>query len=482
MSVKRERLHRTFAYAYLATGLAQCAEIGFSYILFKSFEPAQIGLYGWAAALIAFFGVAVDLGLESLMVRRISEGGVRLWDAIGAACLVRLPVILVGALLLVVLAQGAVIGAEASLFLAVMGSQVVFNVWDGVCRAWLRAHDRQTAANVTASCLSILRMLLILGVSRIPGTTLLDVVAGLLLVRLVTSITFYLWARQTGPAVQSGTGGVLKLAAVQVRTGVSLGLISLLTVVQNRLDWLLIDRFVSLDALASYSMANKLYEISQVLVGVAITTLYPLLCRTQHPARVVHELLLRLVVAFGILLGIGGLFTLPDLLDAIFDGKFGDIGVTVRLMMIAVGFMALSGILYNLALARGMERKLLLVAGLVTATQALSNYWLIQQLGIVGAAAGMLVLVVGTSSGLTILVVQGGLMSGKTMFRIWSLMLWFAALGAWATLHGSVEIWLAALCFLFTAIACWLVLFSRSERRELVAIARRMRNVQGQSG
>lgn len=475
--IPKERLHRTFTYAYLATGTAQLAEIGFSYFLYKTFQPSEIGIYVVAVAWIAFFNVAVDLGLEPLMVRRIGEGGVRLWRAIGAAFFVRLPVILCGALLLLLLGQAAKIEPANFAFLAVLGGQVVFNVWDGVCRSWLRANDHQTAANLITAGLSILRLALILVLGLGLGGKLLDVMLGLLLIRIAASIGYFWWARQTGPVSLVGSDSVLKLATFQVKAGAALGLISLFTVVQNRLDWLMIEHFVSVEALATYSLANKLYEISQVLVGVATTTLYPLLCRPQGAtATAGHSLILRLILAFGILLGFGGLLALPEALNTIFLGKYADIEKPVRLMMIAVGFMALSGILYNLALARGMERKLLLLACFVTTTQALSNYWLIQYFGIVGATIGMLFLAVGMSLGLTVIVARQSLMDIRTLCRVWLLMLGFAALSAWATWYANINIWVASICCLAIAVTCWYMLFSQSERSELIATAKRFRS------
>ena len=49
----REGIKRTFALAYAATAVTQLAEIGYNFLLYKSFAVSELGLFAWAAILIA---------------------------------------------------------------------------------------------------------------------------------------------------------------------------------------------------------------------------------------------------------------------------------------------------------------------------------------------------------------------------------------------------------------------------------------------
>lgn len=50
-----EKIKRTFALAYVMTGVTQVAEIAYNYLLYATFPVDQIGLFAWAAAAVVFF-------------------------------------------------------------------------------------------------------------------------------------------------------------------------------------------------------------------------------------------------------------------------------------------------------------------------------------------------------------------------------------------------------------------------------------------
>lgn len=417
-SMNRPRLRHTLGLAYVATVLAQIAEVAFVFLLYRQFEKSEIGLFSWASAWFAFVYVVADFGLEALMVRRTASQPVSLQRMVQAVFTLRLPLLLLGACLLAILWILRVLDDQQALFLLVLCSQIIFNIADTSQRAWLRANGRQTTANALLSGLSILKLLVmvIFGVWLQLG--LVAVLFALLLMRLPYSLLH----RAIGAAcpaqkdVQDDT--VNMLVRWQLRVGVPLVAMGLLTTLQNRLDWLLVARFVSLDALAVYSLANKAYEIAQVVIGVATTTMYPILCKQNSLSAASQMTVLKLVVLTGIIMGVGGMIALPPTIHLIFEGKYEGIDLPLQILMLAVGFMAATGVLYSLALSQGLEKRMLMVAGLASALQAASNFWLIRHWGIAGASTGMVVLVVTMVSGLLYICIKAGLLSARDAWRL----------------------------------------------------------------
>jgi O-antigen/teichoic acid export membrane protein len=412
------RLRQTLTLAYVATALAQMAEVAFVFLLYRQFLASEIGLFSWAGAWFAFAYVVVDFGLEPLMVRRTASQPVSLQRMVQAVFALRLPLLLLGACLLAILWMLRVLDEQQALFLLLLCTQIIFNIADTSQRAWLRANGRQTTANALLSGLAILKLLVMVVCGVWLQLGLVAVLFALLLMRLPYSIVH----RAIGAAcpalkdVQNET--VSMLIRWQLRVGAPLVAMGLLTTLQNRLDWLLVARFVSVDALAVYSLANKAYEIAQVVIGVATTTMYPILCTLSPRSAPSQMTVLKLVLLTGLLMGIGGMIALPPTIHLIFGDKYGGIDLPLQILMLAVGFMAATGVLYSLALSQGLERKMLIVAVLASALQAASNFWMIRHWGIAGASISMVVLVVAMASGLLYLCIKAGLFSARDAWRL----------------------------------------------------------------
>lgn len=412
------RLRQTLGLAYVVTALAQLAEVAFVFLLYHLFAASEVGLFSWAGAWFAFAYVVADFGLEPLMVRRIASQPVGLQRMVQAVFALRLPLLLLGACLLAILWMLRLIDEQQALFLLLLCTQIIFNIADTSQRAWLRANGRQTTANALLSGLSILKLMVMLVCGLWLQLGLVAVLVALLLMRLPYSIVH----RAIGAAcparkdVQNETVSIL--VRWQLRVGTPLVAMGLLTTLQNRLDWLLVARFVSVDALAAYSLANKAYEIAQVVIGVATTTMYPILCTLSPRSAASKMTVLKLVVLTGLFMGVGGTITLPPTVHLIFGDKYEGIDLPLQILMLAVGFMATTGVLYSLALSQGLERKILIVSVLASTLQAVSNFSMIRHWGIAGASTSMVVLVLAMASGLLYLCIKADLVSTKDAWRL----------------------------------------------------------------
>lgn len=465
--MKTEKMKRTLALAYVATGITQIAEIGYNYLLYKSFPIDEIGLFAWAAAVIVFFNMAIDLGLEPILTRKFGRDPLPLNRAVMATFLPRAPIIFVGAGVATALYIFGQFDSDKYLMLVLIGAQAIFNVSDGVCKAWLRANGRQTIANFLAAMIGALKLTAIVVLTRLESGTIIQLLVSLLVIRAVGSLLVYRLVLGAQPAGSDERSEPLfGLSGDLLKAGVVVGGISVLTAVQNRFDWLLVSHFISTEALATYSLANKFYEISQVLVGAALITIYPWLCRADTNSALIF-IVMRLVLAGGAILGACGAILAPPLISILFASKYSDIGLPVVILMLAVGIMATSGVLYQLALARGHERSLLVATIITTTIQATANLWLIPRFGITGAALGMLLLVVSTAIGISVVVWKHGLLSGQVILRIFAFLTTFMCLTC-LVLNSALPVWFAVLsCVIGIAFAAWWLLFEGFERRIL---------------
>ena len=466
-AMETEKMKRTFALAYVATGITQIAEIGYNYLLYKSFPIDEIGLFAWAAAVIVFFNMTIDLGLEPILTRKFGRDPLALNRAMMATFLPRAPIIFVGAGVATALYIFGQFDGDKYWMLVLIGAQAIFNVSDGVCKAWLRANSRQTNANFLAVMIGAFKLTAIIVLTSLESGTIYQLLFSLLVIRAVGSLFAYRFVLGAQPAGNDEPSQPLfGLSGDLLKAGIVVGGIGVLTAVQNRFDWLLVSHFISTDALATYSLANKFYEISQVLVGAALITIYPWLCRADTNSALIF-IVMRLVLAGGAILGACGAILGPLLISILFASKYSGIGLPVVILMLAVGFMATSGVLYQLGLARGHERSLLVVTIFTTTIQAAANLWLISRFGIIGAALGMLLLVVLTSAGLSMVVWKRGLLSGQVILRIFAYLAIFTFLIVLVS-YFSPPVWIALLsCVIALAFSAWWLLFEGFERKIL---------------
>ncbi len=467
-----EKIKRTFALAYVMTGVTQVAEIAYNYLLYATFPVDQIGLFAWAAAAVVFFNMTVDLGLEPVLTRKLGSTGLSVGESLRVAFLPRLPLVLAGATLVAVLYWLGKVTAGSAGMLLLVGAQSIANIFDSSCKAWLRVNGQQTKANVVAALIAVLKLSVIVVMTVAAIGTIYELLMGLLVIRAVVSVVTYRFCRITTPLIAPGDRPPLRSLTLELlRAGVVIGGIGVLTAFQNRLDWLLISHFISKDALAGYSLANKFYEICQLVLGAALTTIYPWLCRTDFDE---FKLLVmrKVVLVGGVFLGACGATLAPPLIRLLFADKFQGIDTAVVILMLAVGFMAASGVLYQSALAKGKERQLFMVTLGTTSLQALANLWMIPRFGITGAAIGMLVLVVLTSVGVSAVVVTRSVLPGWVVKRMLVFVVGSVFLTGATTLFTIPTLIAAFGSVAGVLLLAWIYLFTVEERDALLQQAR----------
>lgn len=463
-----EPIKRTFFVAYAATGISQVCEVLYSYLLYDAFSVGDLGLFAWASAIVVFFSMSIDLGLEPILTRRLSRDSVPARTAYAAALALRLPLVFIAAGLLFAGYWFGLFTGSETLMLCLLGGASVFNIADGVSRAWFRAHKKQDFANAVIASTAALKLLVIVVLLTITGADIVALALGLLAARALISIAALALVFRTSQCTAGSTSvSSAALSGEMLRSGVMLGAISLLTAAQNRLDWLLVSHFGSREALVSYALGTKFYEIAQVVVGAALMTIYPWLCRTDSdPLRI--SILLRLTVWLGMAIGFGGIVLGVPVVELLFGQKFSDARMILPVFMCAAGYVAIAGVIYQLLLSKGSEWTLLLITLACTAVQATVNLILIPELGLLGGAVSKVILVCMTAVSYAIVASRRGLLAVTTIIRLAFGSLVFGATAVFLIVGADVlGLGIALVVACFAIVGSFGVFFGRPDRRFL---------------
>jgi O-antigen/teichoic acid export membrane protein len=403
-----EPLGRTLLWSYALSLIVRASEIAVYALLIAFISAGDVGVYMLASAFSLLISPVLTWGADRTLIRSFSTGDKSLRQTVWRFTRGRS---FAAAFILVCSGVGLwLFDASATLaivFIAVALTQIA-QVLETPWTASLRARGRQTLANTIASLVSLARLvgvaiLLAAGVRSMAGiAAFLFFVSG---VSLLANAGFAL--RHDNRSV--ATDGIADLS------GTSLGLANVLSVAQNRADWILVAAFLSPVALAAYGMANKVYEVINVGIATGLITLLPFLCRERVLSRGTTLAIGYLIVGTGICcvavdVAFGAI--LPHLADAYAPSQ-----TILPLLMAAAVASALGGALYQLAVARRRDQAVLIVTIVSTAAQLLANLLLIPSYGIEGAAIGMVVLVTATGAAYSVIVWRQALVSLRNVIR-----------------------------------------------------------------
>lgn len=388
--------------AYLFSFLSQACDLGFYLLLFTFLPLSEVGRFSWVMAVMAFVSVVLDLGISPALTREFSQHKTPFWLVFRQAFWVRTPG---GFLSLLLLAVWLVAGRpDTALGMAVFlaGLDQLVRSLAAVFTAWLRAMERQLIANMLTAISAAGRLGVGVGLIWMAGVTAVpSLFAALLVVELLGCAAAWMLSehvrRQTTsvhPEPETAAGNDQAELRARLRaTWLNFGAITLLTVLQNRLDWLMVSYFLSKEALGQYSMANKCYEVAMTLVGLAVASAFPWMCRVrgQHSAGL--GVFLKGVLVGGGFLALAGALIGPEVLRLLWGQKYAAGEVAIRLLLLGAVVAIFDTLAYHLLLAKGSERFILVATIVATALQAALNVLLIPRWGIQGAVAGMLGLI-----------------------------------------------------------------------------------------
>lgn len=396
-----ERLLRTIHSAYLLNVLGRVADAVFFLILFERLSVDNVGLFSSVMAIAAFIGAVMDFGLSQVLVREFSRRTLTFREAVNASFLIRIPLILVGLLVFIIWVWHSDPLFEQYAAIGIAGVIQFLLVSEGLVQAWLKANYQQSTSNKLAfldpvgRCLTI--SLLVIASAHVSVTQLL---LALLIIHIVIMLVHvsiavrFTEAEGRIPGVSACDNRISTL----LHSGGVFALISLISVIQNRADWLLLSYFAGSVDLANYALANKLYEILLAGLGVAVVTTYPWLCslKRKRLRSMQIDIILNMVLATGVTLSFAAALYLPTLITTLFDEKYELAKPLIQTLLPLAAISTYVLVRYYEMLSRGMERSLLKYTAYATILQLAVNGLLIPHFGVMGSVTGMAALVITT--------------------------------------------------------------------------------------
>lgn len=431
--------------AYGFSFLSQLCDLLFYIVLFKFLPLAGVGRFSWVMAVMVFVGLVLDMGISPALTREFSQHETSLWPVFWQSSRIRFPGFVLSLLLFAgwVLLRRPQFGLGAAVLLA--GLQQVLHAFNTVFAAWLYAAERQPLANLVSAVFSAGRLCVSVGLLVVAGSTNV----ALLFAALVAVEAFGLglaWAlsQRVAPGSKARSqqldaecGELPGLRSRLKAVGLSFGAITVLAAVQNRLDWLLVSYFLSVEALALYSMANKWYEVANNLVTLALSSAFPWMCREGGQCGPGMRVYFKCVLAGSALIGLGGAVAGPEVLSLIWGQKYAGSETAIRLLMLGTIPATFGAIVYRFLIADGSERFIVWVSAVATFIQVGLDVLLIPRWGIQGAVAGMLALVVAVA----VLYAYGARHQLEALGRYWALFPLLLAGGGFFIIWSHLVLW-----------------------------------------
>ena len=471
MTSRTENIKKTTSFAYLFGLSSQGIEVFFFFLMFKYFTVEEIGLFSWAMAAAAFFAVFMDLGQNQILVREFSKGNLSVREAFNGTALFRLPLLILG--LLIVNFWFIFYSPAMDRYWIILLSCMIqlLMMAEAFFKSWLSGNSRQNIANALDFSISAGRILVILVlIFMLQKVSVFYLFSALLVMHVAIVVvsclvTFREYKRigTSGPGGPAANGSVAKMFMLP---SLIFGFMAVFTVVQNRLDWLMISHYISETELAHYSLANKFYEVFLAVFGIAARTAYPWMCREDGNAGSDSRLSLyiNLIVVTGTVTPLLIALYAPSILHLLWGEKYLSSAPVVQLLMVAASIATIAGVGYYLTLSKNGESRIMPVMVLATVAQIAVNFFLIPRYGSMGAAMGMLAMTVFSTAGYLWVLIAGDMKSGKELKR-WvafegSVLLTFGVLMVVGTkpLYSSVLILTVGLTFMY------FMLLSKEER------------------
>lgn len=402
----REKKIKTLIYSYLFQSTSYIFNLLFYLLIYKFLPTEEVGLYSWAMAVISFFAFFLDLGTNQTLIRAFARNMYSLKYALFLSIIRIIPVLLGGSVLLILFSSAQSLKIEIFLWLGL--TQIIF-FFEKLFQTWLRANERQITANILILIGSLLSLLLVAFYSWFLIWSIQTLVVGLFFVYLFRSIiTGLITCSNFGDNYMTPSNfkkNIKRDLIELLKPCIIFSIIGLITIIQNRVDWLMVSAYISKTELANYSLANRIYEIFIMALGIYSITMYPWLCKdTNEVESIKYKILFKIILVCGITLSLTLAMYLPYFLTLIFKEKYQNANGMVSIIFIGGSFATIAQAGYYLAISKNMEKNVLWVSLIATVVQILSDILLIPRFKGNGAAIGMVFLNVTSAIGLSLLI------------------------------------------------------------------------------
>ena len=310
---------RNTSIPFLLQILTRAIDIGFAMVLYRFVVQEDVGSFDFAALLVVqYLGTFADWGLTTLATRDISVNKDHTPTLFRTTLRLRLRLALLAVPLAALLVFGYQGLARAQLIPAPLPAQTIWIIGllvgtlfpaalSGTATALLQAYERHEIAaliNLFTNVVSaFLRTALL-----IAGLGIVGVAAGALVAALGAAGVFWIILQRTlGPLPLRGPVGAFKPLLIE---GWPLLLNALLIGVFFRFDVILLQAFQGAAAVATYTVAYRYINLTQIIPPVVVNAIFPMLSRRavndqEGVARAyAGTLRMLLLVAFPLAMGI----------------------------------------------------------------------------------------------------------------------------------------------------------------------------------
>lgn len=382
------------ASAYILNALGRVADVLWLLLLFSVLSVEQVSLFALASAIAAFFAMSLDAGLNQTLLREFSTRGLSMQR--GALTALRVRTIL---LLITLLAGGGwwLLKKPAPELTMTVVAACAIQLWilvEQFCQQWLKANGRQTLANMLATADPFFKLvaMCVLAVNK-SGASAFWFFAMQNVSHCILAIVCVLACANTSRSHSTAPEAYASAPAL-LRASGWFAVMGLITVAQNRADWLLLANFADSTALASYSLVNRAYEVLMMLIGTGAMTLFPVLCQARVLQRDIPLIVLfrKCVLAAGTLGTGAAAILLPVICNWLWNDKYPDADTLFSVIMPVACLSTFIQMMYYEAIASHGEARLVVMAIISTLAQIGVNLALVPLWGPQGAVVGMLTL------------------------------------------------------------------------------------------
>jgi O-antigen/teichoic acid export membrane protein len=351
-----------------------------------AFEFGQISL---ALTFFYVFQVLAGAGLKTLVTREVAKDPAATGRYVVNAAAVVVALSAVSLTMLFVLLQALSYSGDTATVVLIVGLGLLPYSIAAVCEGVFQAHERMTfivAANAPIAVLRVAAAFLLLA----RGHGLISIVW--MLVGLWTAVALVEGALLLTNVTSDLHGfSVTRARELALATLPFLGIEGLVALLSS-IDVILLSKLVSVDDAGLYNAANQLTTPMLLVIQSVALSVFPMMCRwfetnVRQLARTA-ESAMAVLFALALAVVVAVSFVARDLLVLLYrQPEFGDASTVLRIAIWQLAAISITSVLGQVLFAAGKERVNLRIVAIDAVTTVVLGVVLIQQFGMVGAAA-----------------------------------------------------------------------------------------------
>ncbi len=343
------------------------------------------GVYSFVGAYIFFFSFLVDLGMERVVTRELSQGRYRLGHLLGNAILLKLGLCAVVVPAAMVVASLLTVSPEVRLciLLAALGLPLSLDL---LFRSYFQSQYEVKLIYLVTLPSSVLFLVLVslcvhwsLSVRAVFSAALFNAVLTLVLLLSIAVPRTRLDLRPD-PA----------LLKMLLRDGAEVGLFVLLFMLAWRIDQILLFQLRGGVEVGRYAVGVRLSEALSLIPETLMLTVFPVLASSHNsaPERFIQTYRLSFKYLSAIILPIALLLTLTryELVVAVFGEQYRDSALPLAILGWGMFFAYTGAVYLNLFIIEHLQRVMVLVSAVAVAVNIGANLLLIPSYGATGTA------------------------------------------------------------------------------------------------